>query len=93
MPWVEEIPVLPALGNQDQFIHAILRSSTNLSYERKQCVTQQYTPETIESTMEKLLSLLVYEWQLSRTSPMGKPLGGVETHGNETSITLSPHNV
>lgn len=41
-------------------------------------------------TIEKLLSLLVYEWQLSRTSPMGRPLGGVETRGNETSIALAP---
>jgi hypothetical protein len=41
-------------------------------------------------TIEKLLSLLVYEWQLSRMSPMGRPLGGVETCGNEASIALTP---
>mmetsp|Transcript_19842 Transcript_19842/g.33557 ORF Transcript_19842/g.33557 Transcript_19842/m.33557 type:complete len:316 (-) Transcript_19842:109-1056(-) len=46
--------------------------------------------EEEELAMEKLLSLLVYEWQLSRTSPMGKPIGGVETRGNETSIALTP---
>jgi hypothetical protein len=44
-------------------------------------------------TIEKLLSLLVYEWRSylgRRTSPMGSPLGGVETCGNETSIALAP---
>lgn len=41
-------------------------------------------------TIEKLLSILIYEWQLCRGSPAGKPLGGVETRGNEASIALHP---
>jgi hypothetical protein len=45
---------------------------------------------TPELTIENLLSLLIYEWQLTRGSPMGRPLGGVETRGNETSISLLP---
>jgi hypothetical protein len=45
---------------------------------------------TEQLTMEKLLSLLVREWQLSRTSPMGKPFSGVQIQGNETSIALTP---
>lgn len=45
---------------------------------------------TEELTMEKLLSLLVREWQLCRTSPMGRPFSGVQIQGNETSIALTP---
>lgn len=46
-----------------------------------------------ELTIERLLSLLVYEWQLSRTSPMGTPIGGIEMRGTETSIALKPLNM
>jgi hypothetical protein len=44
----------------------------------------------MEPSIEHLLKLLVVEWQLTRTSPMGLPLSGVEQSGNEMSITLSP---
>ena len=41
-------------------------------------------------SIEHLLKLLVREWQLTRTSPMGKPKSGVEYNGDEVSIQLSP---
>jgi hypothetical protein len=44
----------------------------------------------MEPSIEHLLKLLVVEWQLTRTSPMGMPLSGVEHGDNEISITLSP---
>jgi len=54
------------------------------------CSFLTMSKEGNDLTIEKLLSLLVYEWQLSRMSPMGRPLGGVETCGNEASIALTP---
>ncbi|KAL3792166.1 hypothetical protein HJC23_009630 [Cyclotella cryptica] len=41
-------------------------------------------------SLENLLSLLVVEWQLTRTSPMGRPSSGVNQNGSEVSLTLTP---